>query len=94
MNWSPWASSSTEVHSMATGRPTQVEADINSGAYELYLQRGCEPGRELEDWLRAEAGTDASENSHARNVKAFAGREIARRVHAGGDAHRISCVLF
>ncbi len=24
-------------------------------AYELYLERGAEPGRDLEDWLRAEA---------------------------------------
>ena len=24
------------------------------GAYELYLARGTQPGRELEDWLQAE----------------------------------------
>jgi hypothetical protein len=23
-------------------------------AYELYCERGCEPGREMDDWLRAE----------------------------------------
>lgn len=23
-------------------------------AYEIYLERGCEPGHELEDWTRAE----------------------------------------
>ena len=28
--------------------------DIARGAYELYERRGCEPGHELEDWLRAE----------------------------------------
>lgn len=54
MNWPSPASSSTQVRSMMAGRPMQVEVEINSRAYELYLQRGCEPGRELEDWLRAE----------------------------------------
>jgi hypothetical protein len=53
-NWRPAASSSTKVRSMKESRPTQVEAEINSRAYELYVQRGCGPGRELEDWLRAE----------------------------------------
>ena len=23
-------------------------------AYELYTQRGCEPGKDVEDWIRAE----------------------------------------
>jgi hypothetical protein len=23
-------------------------------AYELYCERGCEPGREMDDWLKAE----------------------------------------
>ena len=28
---------------------------IRSRAYELYEERGCEDGHEVEDWLRAEA---------------------------------------
>ena len=28
--------------------------DISHRAYKLYLQRGCEPGRDVEDWVRAE----------------------------------------
>ena len=28
--------------------------DIAHRAYELYTQRGCEPGWDLEDWIRAE----------------------------------------
>ena len=28
--------------------------DIAHRAYELYTQRGCEPGKDLEDWIRAE----------------------------------------
>ena len=45
---------STEVRSLAGGRPAQIEALIHLRAYELYLARGREPGRELDDWLRAE----------------------------------------
>ncbi|MFY9732890.1 MAG: DUF2934 domain-containing protein [Candidatus Acidiferrales bacterium] len=28
--------------------------DISHRAYELYTRRGCEPGKEVEDWIRAE----------------------------------------
>lgn len=31
-----------------------VRASISLRAYEIYEQRGCEPGCELEDWLQAE----------------------------------------
>lgn|GEM_PF-1279004 len=31
-----------------------TEADIRERAYQLFLARGAEPGRELEDWLQAE----------------------------------------
>jgi hypothetical protein len=39
---------------------------IRQRAYQLYLERGCEPGRDLEDWLAAEQaellfGTDPDE---------------------------------
>lgn len=39
---------------------------IRNRAYHLYLERGCEPGREVEDWLAAEEaellfGTDPNE---------------------------------
>ena len=30
------------------------EQEIRRRAYELYLERGEEPGRDLEDWLEAE----------------------------------------
>jgi Protein of unknown function (DUF2934) len=32
--------------------PSEVE--IQQRAYELFLERGCEPGRDVEDWLKAE----------------------------------------
>lgn len=28
--------------------------EIARRAYELYCERGCEPGREMDDWLQAE----------------------------------------
>ena len=31
-----------------------TESDIRERAYELFLARGAEPGRDLEDWLQAE----------------------------------------
>jgi len=30
------------------------EQEIRDRAYEIYLQRGAQPGSELEDWLQAE----------------------------------------
>jgi hypothetical protein len=30
------------------------EQDIRTRAYEIYLQRGGQPGNELDDWLQAE----------------------------------------
>ena len=30
------------------------EQEIRNRAYEIYLQRGAQPGDELEDWLQAE----------------------------------------
>jgi Protein of unknown function (DUF2934) len=31
-----------------------TEAKIRQRAYELYLQSGCKPGRDVENWLAAE----------------------------------------
>jgi len=42
-------------------------------AYELYLQRGSEPGHELEDWLQAEVDLAAN----ADPPQAFAHEEPA-----------------
>ncbi len=32
-----------------------MEENIRRRAYQLYEQRGCESGHDIEDWLRAEA---------------------------------------
>ena len=43
----------TEIENSA-GRPTEIENKIRLLAHDLYSARGREPGRDLEDWLRAE----------------------------------------
>ena len=35
--------------------PSHREEQVRMRAFELYEERGCGDGRELEDWLRAEA---------------------------------------
>lgn len=42
------------IRSISEGRPTEIENKIHQRAHELYVARGREFGRELEDWLRAE----------------------------------------
>ena len=49
----PAADASDTGHAEGVGPPAH-EA-VARRAYELYLDRGAEPGRDMEDWLRAEA---------------------------------------
>jgi hypothetical protein len=35
-------------------RRQRSREEITHLAYALYLQRGCEPGRDIEDWIKAE----------------------------------------
>jgi hypothetical protein len=37
---------------MSETKPSETQ--IQQRAYELFLERGCEPGRDIEDWLEAE----------------------------------------
>jgi hypothetical protein len=37
---------------MSETKPSETQ--IEQRAYELYLERGCEHGRDMEDWLEAE----------------------------------------
>ncbi|MEI8313907.1 MAG: DUF2934 domain-containing protein [Verrucomicrobiota bacterium] len=42
---------------MKDKRATQIhpiEEQIQQRAYELYLKRGCQPGKAIDDWLQAE----------------------------------------
>ena len=38
----------------ASVRNAAREDEVRLRAYEIYLERGAEPGREMEDWLQAE----------------------------------------
>ena len=44
----------TRRHATA-GRLEPTEGDVRDYAYHLYLQSGCTPGRDLENWLEAKA---------------------------------------
>ena len=41
------------------------DEDIRRHAYEIYLERGEEPGRELDDWLHAERELEGGVFPHA-----------------------------
>ena len=45
-----------KIASDSTTKPDELTEDfIRVRAYQLYEERGCEHGHDLEDWLRAEA---------------------------------------
>ena len=46
--------SSTAVEERERLLHSTREQEIRNRAYEIYLQRGGQPGYELEDWLQAE----------------------------------------
>jgi hypothetical protein len=47
-----FSSSASAAMMMRGARPTEDE--IRERAYQLYLQRGCGDGRDIDDWLVAE----------------------------------------
>src|SRR5260370_36298994 len=56
---------------------------IRRRAYEIYLERGSEPGRKLEDWLQAEREltTDADQSSN----RALAGKAVTYKALGGPE---------
>ena len=42
------------------------EREIRRRAFEIYLDRGSEPGRDLEDWLQAERELTTDKSQTAR----------------------------
>jgi Protein of unknown function (DUF2934) len=42
------------------------EHEIRRRAFEVYLERGSEPGRDLEDWLQAERELSTDKSKTAR----------------------------
>ena len=70
MSSKPRASKQSGQRSIEGGReegsevnPTR-EQEIRRRAYELYLERGEEPGHDLEDWLQAERELANHEITH------------------------------
>lgn len=47
-------SNSPKVRKSSTGKNQPTRDEIALRAYNIYLERGCAPGNELEDWTRAE----------------------------------------
>jgi len=43
----------------AAGKDAALEKEIRRRAYEIYLERGEQPGSELDAWFRAERELDA-----------------------------------
>ena len=44
----------TEEVAMIERKELPKKEDIAHRAYELYTKRGCKPGKDVEDWVRAE----------------------------------------
>ena len=61
---------------LATKEVTMIERkeisreDIAHQAYKLYTQRGCEPGKDVEDWIRAEQELGSEPNVTTERAKA------------------------
>lgn len=69
----------------AAGEGAPLHEEIARRAYELYLETGCEKGRCLQNWLRAErelVGRGAGEAASSRAVPA--------RVPAGGHSELLN----
>ena len=58
-------SSSLALKKAQAAKLAPTQEDIARRAYEIYLERGGAPGRELEDWARAEREL-AQKNGHVR----------------------------
>ena len=50
-----------QAPAVATIRAVEPDA-VARRAYELFQERGCKPGRDLDDWLRAERELKTSEH--------------------------------
>jgi outer membrane protein TolC len=61
------SSTQAETRQVQVDNATHVE-EIRRRAYEIYFERGEQPGRDLDDWLQAERELE---------------RGVLRRAHAG-----------
>ena len=58
-------STQEETGEVSVGNSARDE-EIRRRAYEIYLQRGQQPGRELDDWLQAERELEGGVLSRAQ----------------------------
>ena len=61
-------SSPTREPITVEGHPTREE--IEARAYEIYIERGAAPGRDVDDWLRAELELSETHKKSDRIAKA------------------------
>ena len=54
--------------SSAEGHPTHEEIEVR--AYEIYIERGAAPGRDVDDWLQAELELSQTHKKSDRIAKA------------------------
>ena len=52
----------TEIAEQTDALRSMCDEEIRRRAYELYLERGAQPGLELEDWLQAERELTAEQH--------------------------------
>lgn len=48
------ANAADQAQEVTSHRGAPTDGEISRRAYDLYLARGCEPGRDVDDWLEAE----------------------------------------
>jgi hypothetical protein len=60
-------STSVEMPGPSAGNST-LDEEIRRRAYEIYLERGEQPGRDLDDWLQAERELEGGALSRARGL--------------------------
>jgi hypothetical protein len=56
------ASAADQAQEVASQRGAPTDGEISRRAYDLYLARGCEPGRDVDDWLQAERELRSASN--------------------------------
>lgn len=73
MSLKPKRNGSTELQATSTQAETGVsvkdsahDEEIRPRAYEIYLERGQQPGRELDDWLQAQRELEGETLSRAQ----------------------------
>ena len=55
----------TEIEERGHSLRSTLEHEIGRRAYEIYLDRGAQPDRELEDWLKPNVNSRLSSAAHS-----------------------------